>query len=178
MILHAQDTTGKITGIVSDTSGAVVPNAQVSVTNTSTNVVTKATTDNSGLYQAVQLPIGFYRVTVVALGLDTSTIESKTALQINETLRIDVKLELSKVSNTVTVESNASQVETENSTIATTVTGQAISELPLNGRDTLDLLKTQPGVSASIMDSTAAGNDLHRRDADRFGYLSPGRWLE
>ncbi len=155
--LWAQDTTGKITGVVTDSSGAVIPNATVTVTNIATNQTKQTTTDNSGVYQALQLPIGSYRVTVSAPGFEQTTVQSNTALQINQTLRIDVTLNIGKLSNTVTVESAGSQVETENSTIGATVTGQAIFELPLNGRDTLDLLKTQPGVSPTNPDSSAAG---------------------
>ena len=155
--IRAQDATGKITGIVTDTSGAVLPNAQVTVTNSATNVSQQTTTNNEGFYQVLQLPIGLYRVTVAATGFEKTTIESKTALEINQTLRIDVKLEVGKISDTVTVESNVSQVETENQTVSSTVTGQAIYELPLNGRNTLDLLVTQPGVSTTNPDSGAAG---------------------
>ncbi len=173
--LWAQDTTGKITGVVTDSSGAVIPNASVTVTNIATNVTKQATTDNSGLYQAIQLPIGLYRVTVAAPGFEQTTIQSKTALQINETLRIDVTLNIGKISNTVTVESAGSQVETENSTIGATVTGQAIFELPLNGRDTLDLLKTQPGVSPGNMDSSAAGSySIGGMRTDSVTYLLDG----
>ncbi len=171
----AQDATGKITGIVTDASGAIIPNAQVTVRNTATNVSQELTTNKDGFYQALQLPIGLYRVTVVAPGFDQTTIDSKTALQINETLRIDVKLDVGKVSNAVTVESNTSQVETENSTISATVTGQAIYELPLNGRNTLDLLKTQPGISATNPDSGAAGNySIGGMRTDSVTYLLDG----
>ena len=128
------------------------------MTNSATSASQKTATNSSGVYQVLQLPIGLYRVTVAAPGFQQTTVDSKTALQINETLRIDVTLEVGKLSDTVTVESNASQVETENSTISATVTGQAIFELPLNGRNTLDLLKTQPGISATNPDSTAAGS--------------------
>ncbi len=79
------------------------------------------------------------------------------------------------MSDTVTVESNASQVETENSTISATVTGQAIFELPLNGRNTLDLLKTQPGISATNPDSGAAGNySIGGMRTDSVTYLLDG----
>jgi outer membrane receptor protein involved in Fe transport len=173
--LRAQDVTGKITGIVTDASGAVVPNASVTVTNSATNISKQVSTNNSGFYQALQLPIGLYRVTVEAPGFEKTTIDSKTALQINETLRIDVTLNLGKVSSAITVESAASQVETENSTIGATVTGQAIFELPLNGRDTLDLLKTQPGVTPTNTDSTAAGNySIGGMRTDSVTYLLDG----
>ncbi len=170
-----QDANGKITGIVTDVSGAVVPNASVTVANTATNVSQTMSTNDSGFYQALQLPIGLYRVTVAAPGFEKTTIDSKTALQINETLRIDVKLEVGKLSDTVTVESSTSQVETENSVVGGTVTGQAIYELPLNGRNTLDLLGTQPGVSATNPDSGAAGNySIGGARTDSVTYLLDG----
>src|SRR6185437_11340570 len=171
----AQDTTGKITGVVTDATGAIVPNATVTVTNAATNISHSTTTNAAGLYQVLQLPIGLYRVTAQAPGFAQTTIASKTALEINQTLRIDVQLQLGKVSGEVTVEANASQVETENSTVGATVIGQAIFELPLNGRDTLDLLKTQPGVSATNTDSSAAGNySIGGMRTDSVTYLLDG----
>ena len=171
----AQDTTGKITGEVTDATGAGVPNATVTVTNTSTNIGHATTTNGSGMYQVLQLPIGLYRVTAHAPGFDQTSVQSKTALEINQTLRIDVQLQIGKVSGEVTVEANATQVETQNSTIGATVSGQAIFELPLNGRDTLDLLKTQPGVSATNPDSSAAGNySIGGMRTDSVTYLLDG----
>ena len=103
------------------------------------------------------LPIGTYQVTVESPGFP-KTSSATAALDINQTLRIDIKLQIGKVSDTVTVESQASTVETQISTVGGTVTGQAIFELPLNGRNTLDLLATQPGVTASNPDNGGAGN--------------------
>jgi outer membrane receptor protein involved in Fe transport len=153
----AQDATGKITGVVTDPSGAVVPNAKITVISSATNENYKAVTNSSGIYQILQLPIGLYRVAVEATGFRPAAAQPKTPLEINQTLRIDIQLQIGDVHGEVTVESNASRVETENSTIGATVTGQAIFELPLNGRNTLDLLKTQPGVSPANTDSQAAG---------------------
>lgn len=68
-----------------------------------------------------------------------------------------MKLAIGKVTNTITVESTASALETENQTLGGTVTGAAIFELPLNGRDTLDLIGTQPGVSPTNSDNSGAG---------------------
>ena len=170
-----QDTSGKITGVVTDASGGVISNAAVIVTSIATNKTYNADTNAAGVYQVVQLPIGLYSVTVKAAGFQQTTIQSKTALQINETLRIDVKLDIGRVSGEVTVESNASTVETENATVGATVTGKAIFELPLNGRDTLDLLKTQPGVSAGNPDSTAMGGySIGGMRTDSVTYLLDG----
>ncbi len=173
--VEAQDTTGKITGTVTDPSGAIVPNAKITVTNTATGISHDATTDQSGSYQVLQLPIGLYRVRAEAPGFQVTTVDSKTALEINQTLRIDVKLEVGQVSSAVQVESNASMVETENQTVGSTVTGRAIFELPLNGRDTLDLLKTQPGVTPTNPDSSAAGNySIGGQRTDSVTYLLDG----
>jgi len=156
-LMVGQDATGKITGVVTDPGGAVVPGAKVTVTNTATNISRETTTDASGSYQVLQLPIGSYTASAQAPGFEQVTVQSKNPLEINQTLRMDVHLEIGRVSNTVTVESGASLVETENQTVGATVTGQAIFELPLNGRDTLDLLRTQPGVTPTNPGSGAAG---------------------
>lgn len=156
--VFGQDATGKVTGTVLDASGGVVPSAHVTVTNIATGVAHEATTDSNGVYQVLQLPIGRYRVTATAPGFETKIVDSPTPLEINRTLRVDVQLQVGQVSSTVTVEGAASMVETENQTVGDTVTGQAIFELPLNGRDTLDLVKTMPGVTPTNPDTSAAGS--------------------
>jgi hypothetical protein len=111
--IEAQDTTGKITGTVTDPSGSVVPSVKVTVTHTATGISHTTTTDQSGTYQVLQLPIGLYSVTAVASGFKTVTVDSKTPLEINQTLHIDVKLEIGQVSSAIEVQSNATMVETE-----------------------------------------------------------------
>ena len=106
----------------------------------------------------LQLPIGHYEVSAEATGFSKSVSRPANALEINQTLRVDLTLEVGAATEHVTVESQPSTVETENSTVGGTVTGEAIFELPLNGRNTLDLLATQPGVTLTNPDSTAAGN--------------------
>ncbi len=103
------------------------------------------------------------------------TIDSKTPLEINQTLRVDVQLQVGKVANAVSVESRPSQVETENSTIAETVTGQAIYELPLNGRNTLDLIGRNRASTPTNPDSGAAGNySIGGQRTDSVTYLLDG----
>ncbi len=155
--LNAQDATGKIAGVVSDVSGGVVVNARVVVTNVDTRISKDATSDAQGYYQALQLPIGKYEVTAEAPGFQRVVTRPTAALEINQTLRVDIVMQVGSVSDTVTVDSSTSIVETQNSTVGGTVTGNAIFELPLNGRNTLDLLQTQPGVTPTNPDSGAAG---------------------
>ena len=173
--LAAQEATGKIVGDITDPTGAAVQHANVTVTNTETNIAHKATSDNAGYYQVLQLPIGKYKVSAVAPGFEEQTVVAANPLEINQSQRIDVQMSVGKLTTAVTVESQAPMVETQNSTIAETVTGDAIFELPLNGRDTLDLLKSQPGVTASNPDSGGAGNySIGGQRSDSVTYLLDG----
>ena len=173
--LLAQDATGKITGVVTDPSGAVLANASVTVTNLETNSRKDIHTDSSGFYQALPLPIGKYKVTASASGFEKVTMVPQNALEINQNMRVDIQLPVGKLTDTVVVESTGSQVETENATVGAVVTGEAIFELPLNGRNTLDLLKTQPGVTPSNPDSGAAGAySIGGQRTDSVTYLLDG----
>jgi Carboxypeptidase regulatory-like domain/TonB dependent receptor len=142
----AQNTNGRVIGIVSDPQGAAVAGAKVAVTNVGTNVTWNTTTDDKGSYQVLDVPIGMYKVTVANPGFAKITTEPQE-LTINQSLRIDVHLKVGEVNETVEVQSQSSQVETVNPTIGGTVVGKAIQDLPLNGRNTLDLALTQPGVT-------------------------------
>jgi hypothetical protein len=154
----AQDATGKIAGNITDASGAVIPGATVVVTNLDTKTTKRTVANNQGFYQVLQLPIGHYEVSAEAAGFSKSVSRPANPLEINQTLRVDLGLEVGPTSASITIESRPSNVETGNSTVGGTVTGEAIFELPLNGRNTLDLLATQPGVTPTNPDSGAAGN--------------------
>jgi Carboxypeptidase regulatory-like domain/TonB-dependent Receptor Plug Domain/TonB dependent receptor len=171
----AQETTGKITGTVTDASDAVVVNAKVTVTNIATGLSKTVATDSSGTYQGISLPIGSYKVTATAPGFATTTVVAAKSLGINETLRVDVRLNVGQQTDSLTVSDTAGKVETENPTIGGTVIGEAIQELPLNGRDTLDLLMTLPGITISNPDSDAAGNySIGGQRTDSVTYLLDG----
>jgi outer membrane receptor protein involved in Fe transport len=156
-VSRAQDATGRIAGNVTDQTGAVVPAAKVTATNTGTSVSKSITTDPQGYYQFLQLPIGRYEISAESLGFKRAVVQATNSLEINQTMRVDLTLQIGGVAETVTVESQGSIVETQNATVGGTVSGQAIFELPLNGRNTLDLLATQPGVTPTNPDSTAKG---------------------
>jgi hypothetical protein len=171
----AQDATGKITGNVRDATGGVVQIATVIVTNLDTKTNKATVTDKQGFYQVLQLPIGNYEVSAEAPGFSKAVVRPAGALEINQTLRVDLTLEVGATNTQISVESQASTVETENATVGGTVTGQAIFELPLNGRNTLDLLATQPGVTPSNPDSGAAGGySIGGGRSDSITYLLDG----
>ncbi|MBV8833108.1 MAG: TonB-dependent receptor, partial [Acidobacteriaceae bacterium] len=154
--LVAQDVTGKIAGVIADPTGSTVPNAQVTVTNLATENAKRVSTDNNGFYEAGQLQPGNYRVEAEAPGFSKVVSTGHNALEINQTLRVDLQLQVGSVSSTIEVSSQGSAVETQNSTVGGTVTGRAIFELPLNGRNALNLMATQPGVTPTNPDNTSA----------------------
>lgn len=152
----AQNATGRVTGTVTDQQGAVVAGADVNVTNSATQISSTTTTRSDGTYEVLNLPIGPYHVEVEHEGFN-KVITKDSKLEINQSLRIDVALTLGAVSQTVTVESQAPIVETVNPTVGGTITGDAIQQAPLNGRNVLDLAKLLPGVTESNPDNTSAG---------------------
>ena len=174
--LWAQDATGKIAGTVFDATGAIVTGAKVMVTNTSTRISRQTQTDKDGAYAVAPLPIGRYEVAAESAGFSRTIVSGKNPLEINQTLRIDVTLELGNVKDTLTVEGGASAVETENATVGTTVDGNSIYELPLNGRNTLDLLATQPGATPKNTEASrqAGSYSIGGMRSDSVTYLLDG----
>jgi hypothetical protein len=140
-----QDATGRVTGIIYDPSGAVIADAHITVTNVATHISRETTSDSAGFYQVLALPIGYYTVTVEHQGF-TSETTAQSKLEINQTLKIDLKMQVGSTSDTVTVESNAGTVETINPTLGSTVSDRTVQDMPLNGRNALDLALLQPGV--------------------------------
>ena len=156
-VSSAQDATGRIFGTIYDQQGAVVPDVHMMVTNTATQDTRNATTDKAGYFQLLALPIGTYKVSAEHIGFRTvMTTEQK--LLINQALRIDIKLEVGSTNQTVDVGAEAAPVETVNATLGQSVTGRVLTNMPLNGRDMLDLALLQPGVTESNDDNLGAGN--------------------
>jgi outer membrane receptor protein involved in Fe transport len=153
----AQDATGRIYGTVFDPQGAVIPQAQITVTNTATQNQRTATTDNDGSFQLLALPIGSYKVTAKHAGFRMVT-SNEQKLLINQALRIDFKMEVGTENQTIDVGAEAAPVETVNPTLGQSITGRVITNMPLNGRDMLDLALLQPGVTESNDDNFGAGS--------------------
>ena len=156
-ISSAQDATGRILGTVYDQQGAVIAATQVTVTNTATQVARTAVTDAQGYFQVLALPIGNYKVKAEHAGFRT-VVSAEQKLLINQALRIDIKMEVGAASQTVDVGAEAAPVETVNPTLGQSITGRTLTNMPLNGRDALDLALLQPGVTESNDDNGGAGN--------------------
>jgi hypothetical protein len=140
------DVTGSIIGYVRDSSGAVLPNATLTVTQTSTGYTRTATTDSSGAYSILALPPGTYRLTASMAGFENGVVENIN-LNVNDALKYDFSLQVGNVSQTVSVDASTVQVDTATTSLGTTITSATILAMPLNGRSYLDLLSLQPGVA-------------------------------
>ena len=144
--LWAQQATGKIVGTVTDAQGGVMPNVKVTATNQATHVRTSSVANREGFYQIINLPIGEYRITAAEENFKVLETDAPP-LQINQVLRVDLQMEVGTRTQTVTVEGAASGVETVNATLGQSVTTRQAVNLPLNGRNVLDLALLQPGVT-------------------------------
>jgi Carboxypeptidase regulatory-like domain/TonB-dependent Receptor Plug Domain len=169
----AQEAAGRVIGVVTDPSGSVIPKAKVTVTNVDTNISNDTTSGPDGSYQVLLLPVGNYRVTAEAQGFRKS-VTSPQKLEINQSLKIDVKLEVGTTSETVQVEANASGVETVVATLGSVISGSQIAEAPLNGRNVMDLATLLPGVIPASDGGSAAHFNIGGGRGDSVTYLLDG----
>ena len=167
---------GKITGIVKDPSGAVIPGATVSLTNTATGAKRATTTDNQGAYSFPALAVSQYDLEAQASGF---LPQQRTGLviDVDSALQVDLNLLLAGQSQTVTVsaESGRVQVQKADTQLGMTIQSQEITEVPLNGRSYTDLLANQAGVTpvtTSATSSTSSGGGFGAVPVS--GNLDPG----
>ena len=155
--VQAQTNFGTIVGTVTDTTGAEVPGAQVTVKNTGTNATQVVTSGGGGTYTFQNLTPGTYEVTVASKGFKAVT-RSEIDVTIGGTSRVDVSLPTGDVSQTVTVEADsATALQTDTSSLGGVVEGRQVLESPLNGRNVNNLLDFIPGV---VPGGGTSGNTL------------------
>jgi len=159
----AQVAGARLTGTISDPSGAAVPKATVSITNTATGVVHNITTDNAGLYSVPNLLPGPYEVTASAKGFST-LVRSGITLAVGQTLELNLALQVGAVSQQVQVTGAPPLVQTATSTVSAQVSSTTVRQLPLNGRDWTQLATLQPGVTAIL---TQAQNGVNAARGNR-----------
>ncbi len=155
----AQTSTSSITGVVSDTTGAVVAGAKVVATKEDSGVTYQATTTSAGAYSFSSLTPGSYKVTVTKQGFKTF-VSVKNVLTVGQPLVVDASLEVGAQSETVEVTSAYERIETTNSTISDVMTEKQVKDLPLNGRNPLTLLTLEPGVVQRTTNSAGSGTHV------------------
>ncbi len=141
----AQVTTGTILGTVRDETDAILPGATVTIKNLDTGISRTAVTDEQGRYQATHLSLGNYEVSA-SLGGFQSVIRSGIQLTVGRTAVVDFVLKVGEITERIVVTGEASLVETTNAAIAGLTEGRQISDLPLNGRNFMQLTTLQQGV--------------------------------
>jgi hypothetical protein len=159
--LRAQTYQGRILGLVTDQSGAVVPGAQVTITNVATSVERTITTTSSGDYAAPNLEPGPYTVTIEAGGFE-KFLRTGLQLEVARDIRVDAALHPGSVVVTETVSDEAPVVNTTNDVLGSTFSNDAINALPMQGRDFQNLVTLQPGIQrepgGGLLSITANGN--------------------
>ena len=135
----------QITGRVTDATGAVVPGAQVEVTNTDTGVTRTATTNELGYYTVALLPNGHYRMRIKHAGFRVLEQEGIT-LEEGQALRLDFVLQLGEVTESVTITGSPTLIQTSSSEVSTVIPNQRVLDLPMRGRNFFALVGLVPGV--------------------------------
>jgi Carboxypeptidase regulatory-like domain/TonB dependent receptor len=155
--LLAQSTTADVVGTVTDTTGAVVPNARVQLTNVETHETRTATSGSGGEYTFTLLKPSRYSLTVTASGFKLFQISS-FGLAAGDRAREDSHLTVGAEGETVMVEATAPALHTDSAALITSVTEKQTQELPLNGRNYINLVQVTPGATEGLNNGLASGN--------------------
>ena len=153
-LAYSQNTTGSLVGQVTDPSGAIVPNATITVTNLATDDKRTTTTSSNGEYQVLTLQPGQYSLTIEGTGFKRYS-RSPVEVQVEGATRVNVEMVVGAVTEQVTVSSTAPILQSENASLGQVVEGRAVTEMPLNGRNVLALVGLVPGV---VPQGSSGGN--------------------
>jgi len=138
--------TASILGTVKDSSGAIIPGAAVTATNTDTHVSQAVSTNGEGFYNFPALPPGKYEVSVNLHGFKAFK-QTGIVLNVNDAITVDVTLQVGQADEVITVSADALRVETASTQLGEVIEDKQITSVPLNGRSYTDLLALQPGVA-------------------------------
>src|SRR5580658_210976 len=155
MLAQSSGTSG-LAGLITDPSGAAIPNVTVTLTSNTTGAVRTAITGTDGTYKFALLPPGDYKVRFAAGGFKTAEVGSIT-LNVTETPALDRTLEVGAQSEQITVEAAAEVLQTESSTLGTVVSSQSINDAPLASRNYTQILNMSAGASSGVNDATSLG---------------------
>ncbi|HEY7547862.1 MAG TPA: carboxypeptidase regulatory-like domain-containing protein, partial [Blastocatellia bacterium] len=156
---RAQQNTAELSGTVTDQTGAVLVNTRVTVSQPQTGASRETHTNSIGLYTFTQLPSGVYTVTVSQEGFETEVSEN-VELTVGQRARLDFRLKVGAVTSETIVTAGAAQVERESAALSSVMDKDSIRELPLNGRDIVQLALLKPGVAPSRRTSDSAGSGV------------------
>jgi hypothetical protein len=160
-LLNAQgNSSASLQGTVTDSAGAVVPNASIQIRNADTGQVQQRPTDAQGRYTIADLPVGNYEAQATKQGFQT-TLRRGITLTVGQQAVVDFSLAIGQTQQTVTVEGAVSQVDTVSAGVSANVEQKQITDLPLNGRNFTDLVALVPGVAAGSQIGNGGANLLY-----------------
>jgi len=171
--------TGSINGTVADPSGGMIPGAKITAANVDTGVTRQAETTGDGSYTFLGLPVGPYSLTVEASGFQRS-VQTGILVKADQTSTVSIKLTLGSATQLITVEGNTELVQTQQATLSRAISSQEVSNLPLQGRLTAQLVTLSPGMvslgSKTVNEGGYSSTDTNARGAgDSFqGITYPG----
>ena len=167
--IQAQSTSGTIVGTVTDASGAAVPNATVTVTNLGTNETRVAKSDGSGNYSAVNLLPATYKISVEAANFK-HFLRQPVQVAVGATVRIDAPLQIGAATETVEVTTQAPLLQTDSSSMSQQIEGKTVQEMPLNGRNSMNLLALAAGVIPGGSTSGSPGANQGQGHTSNVGF--------
>jgi hypothetical protein len=169
----AQLTTADILGTVTDASGAAFPNAKLTLLNLDTQEKRAVQSSGAGEYTFTLVPVGHYTVTVEAEGFKTTT--ETVAVEAGDRARVDVQLQVGGGAETVTVEAQTPLLQADNATVSSTVTARAVQDLPLNGRNFVQLVDLVPGANEGAGNGLSSGGRPDDRRSNAAGLSVNGQ---
>jgi hypothetical protein len=155
----AQQNTAELSDTVTDANGAVLLNASVTVRQPLTGLTRVTHTNQAGLYTFTQLPLGQYTVSVTQNGFQTALREN-VELSVGQRARLDFQMRVGEVTSELIVTAEGAQVERESAALSSVMDKDAIRELPLNGRDIVQLALLKPGVAPVRRTSDSSGSGV------------------
>jgi Carboxypeptidase regulatory-like domain/TonB dependent receptor len=170
--VRAQDTTGTIEGLVTDKTAGAVAGARIAARNLETGFTKETEGAADGFYRLLLLPVGRYRITVTASQFAT-LVREPIEVNVSQTVRINLQLELPNVAETVTVAGDAPLVDTSTNALGRVVTGRELVDLPLNGRNFTELGLLQTGVAPLTAGVATAGGSLRDGQAYAVNGMRP-----
>jgi hypothetical protein len=157
-LVLAQGTGGRILGRAADSTGAVLANVKVTLVNEATGVSQETLTNSTGDYGFPQVPVGTYRLEFDLTGFKKN-VQHGITVDLNQVLTINTTMQIGQTKETVEVTSEAPLVDTTSTQLGAVVDDRAVSQLPLNARDTYQLLQLQPGVQSQLGNPLIYGSD-------------------
>src|SRR3979490_179034 len=170
----SQLTTADIVGTVTDATGAVIPNAAVVITNLGTNAKRTSQTNGSGDYTFTLLPVGHYSISVKAGGFQES-LNKDLSVEAGDRARADVRLQTGSETTTIEVTASTPLLQADSATVSSTVTAKAVQDLPLNGRNFVQLVDLVPGANEGAGNGLSSGGRPDDRRSNAAGLSVNGQ---